>query len=617
MASDAAEVQVEGDAFGSLSVASAVDDVRPPTSYAEELGIETALEEPAELLHDRAQVLWQEGIAKFEGAQFETAEEMFKRTAELHKQGVKAVFGKSMPPAAGDVVDTLAHAYRHHGLDSQAEALYLQMLLWHEATQHFNAENFAASNTLFAFSSYFATIAEASAFLDTLQSRESERPSVHKVEPCLVLLCCDAALAGRALAVILRLLGSDDTKPDADAIDALVHAGAIELIFTAAETHAHDPALITEAFGALRRLVPLETPHRPRMVFWLRQHQAVSWAAGRLNAYQDDAGVQKQGCLFLACVAHGDMGVQQELLQLGAVHSILDLPERMPSTGAAAVELLIILLSAPAWMDPLVEQSQEDALKFYLRVMHLKPDRLPVAYAALEVVKQHGSTKQTLNGNSRHELLVQENAVSRIISTLQPSARGAPPPLKLVVGALEVLWGMTSEYNDFCRDFAEMDGIPLLAHAMDTHLQKLEVQRASAGLIRNTAFDHEGRKSIFVRNGFVERLLAALRMFSKDPRLPEEVFAALKNVVSSAPFALVRCKGLQAVLSVLAKGNLTDAAWVQGAHLLGIYTTAPELIREMQSVGAAEILKNLPLPAIGSVPGPYYGELLRQLTGGK
>ena len=33
--------------------------------------------------------------------------------------------------------------------------LYLQMLLWHEATQHFKAENFAAANTLFSFGSYF------------------------------------------------------------------------------------------------------------------------------------------------------------------------------------------------------------------------------------------------------------------------------------------------------------------------------------------------------------------------------------------------------------------------------------------------------------------------------
>jgi hypothetical protein len=262
-------------------------------------------------------------------------------------------------------------------------------------------------------------------------------------------------------------------------------------------------------------------------------------------------------------------------------------------------------------MDPLVESSQEDALKFYLRVMHLKPDRLPVAYAALEVVRLHG------NGTSRHELLIQESAVARILSTLQPSAAGTAPPVKLVIKAMEVLWGLTSENNTFCRDFAELDGIPLLASAMDIHAEKLEVQRASAGLIRNTAFDHEGRKSVFVRNGFVERLLTALRRFAADPRLPEEVFGALKNVVSSAPFALVRCKGLQAVLGVLAKGNLTDAAWVQGAQLLGIFTTAPELIREMQSVGAAEILKNLPLPAVGSVPGPHYGELLRQLTGGK
>jgi hypothetical protein len=604
------------EAASSLGVAP-VTDKDERTEEAESLGIEALVAEPAELLHDRAQFLWQEGIRKFQGAEFETAEEMFKRTAQLHQQGTKAVFGKSAPPAAGDVVDELAHSYRHHGLDAQAEALYLQMLLWHEATQHFNAENFAAANTLFAFSSYFATISEASAFLDTLQSRESDRPSVHKVEPCLVLLCCDAALAGRALAVILRLLGSDDTEADRDAIGTMVQAGAIELIFTAAETHAQDPALIASALGALRRMLPLETPHRARMVFWLRQHQAVSWAAGRLTAYQDDLGVQKQGCLFLATIAHGDMGVQQELLQLGAVHSILDLPERMPSTGAAAVELLLTLLSAPAWMDALVESSQEDALKFYLRVMHLKPDRLPVAYAALEVVRLHGSTKQTTNGTNRHDLLVQESAVSRILSTLEPSARGTAPPVKLVILALEVLWTLTAENSDFCRDFAELDGIPLLSNAMDIHAEKLEVQRAAAGLIRHTAQDHEGRKSIFVRKGFIERLLTALRRFTTDPRLPEEVFGALKNVVSSAPYALVRCKGLQAVLGVLAKGNLTDAAWVQGAQLLGLFTDAPELIREMQSAGAAEILKNLPLPAIGSVPGPYYSELLRQLTGGK
>jgi hypothetical protein len=323
--------------------------------------------------------------------------------------------------------------------------------------------------------------------------------------------------------------------------------------------------------------------------------------------------VQKQGCLFLACVAHGDMGVQQELLQLGAVHTILDLPERMPSTGAAAVELLTTLLSAPAWMDPLVESSQEDALKFYLRVMHLKPDQLPVAYAALEVVRLYGCSKTTQNGVSRHDLLMQESAVARILSTLHLS----PTPVKLVIAALEVLWAMTAENSAFAQQFAELEGIPLLAAAMDSNPENLQVQRAAAGLIRNAALDHEGRKSIFVRNGFVERLLTALRRFATDPRLPEEVFGALKNVVSSAPFALVRCKGLQAVLGVLAKGNLTDAAWVQGAHLLGIFTVAPELIREMQSVGAAEILKNLPLPAVGSVPGPYYGELLRQLTGGK
>jgi len=582
-------------------------------------GLDYHVEEPAELLHDRAGFLWLEGIQKFEAAEFETAEEMFKRTARLHKDGTKAVFGQTTPPAAGDVVDMLAHAYRQHGLDSQAEALYLQMLLWHEATQHFNAENFAASNTLFAFASYFATIAEASAFLDTLQSRESDRPSVHKVEPCLVLLCCDAALAARALDVILRLLGHDDTEADRDAIDALVQAGAIELIFTAAETHVEDPALISAALAALRRMIPLESPHRARMKFWLQQHGAVSWAAGRLTAHQGDVGVQKQACLFLACVAHGDMGVQQELLQLGAVHSILDLPERMPSTGAAAVELLVTLLGAPNWMEPvgLVESSQEDAIKFYLRVMHLKPDRLPVAYAALEVVRLHGTTKTTLNGTNRHELLVQESAVARILATLQVSAAGTAPPVKLIIAALEVLWSLTSENDNFNRDFAELDGILLLAGAMDSHPQKLEVQRAAAGLIRNLAFDHEGRKSTFVRKGFVERLLTALRRFAADPRLPEEVFGALKNVVSSAPFALVRCKGLQAVLGVLSKGNLTDAAWVQGAHLLGIFTTAPELIREMQSVGAAEILKNLPLPPVGSVPGPYYGELLRQLTAGK
>ena len=56
------------------------------------------------------------------------------------------------------------------------------------------------------------------------------------------------------------------------------------------------------------------------------------------------------------------------------------------------------------------------------------------------------------------------------------------------------------------------------------------------------------------------------------------------------------------VMGILSRPGLPDAAWVQGLHLLRIYTEHPELLKELHC--AVEDTWSAPLPPASLPPGP-------------
>jgi len=492
-------------------------------------------------------------------------------------------------------LSSLAVAYVDQYQPEEAEALYLRMLAWREGVEQYRTGQFDVADKLFQKSPEYASVEDATWFLNRLRPDDG-----HVVSEVVGLLALGNQVAAKAAVAVYTLALKPKQRP------RITDCGGLELVAKAVATHPENAELQAAGCGALKLLCRghAKAPRNKRALMdTLGGAEAL---ATSMRSHPQDPEVQREACGAMHAAASQHPAGARRFVEIDGMVLCIDAIVGCPNdaaVGDAACRALGALQCAGQASAGIADAAAEDFEAVWdarlrsergrclayseaeLR-RYLPCDDIPVIQALLNAV-----TVLLEDASVRHRALT---VVEPVVAAMKKYPAQAP----VQVPACGILWHLTAGHlsrGEAAAMVADSGGVLALVQAMRDLPCNAELQRLAISATQRVAFGNDPHKTLAVQAGAVPATVTAMLRYPRDAQLQEDAIGCLTSLCDLIGRAatLARLGGIEAIIAAMQRHGHVGHVGELGCIILCIFCDDAGLRHQMISSGAKDIAKTL------------------------
>eukprot|EP00441_Pelagodinium_beii_P018060 CAMPEP_0197657502 /NCGR_PEP_ID=MMETSP1338-20131121/44669_1 /TAXON_ID=43686 ORGANISM="Pelagodinium beii, Strain RCC1491" /NCGR_SAMPLE_ID=MMETSP1338 /ASSEMBLY_ACC=CAM_ASM_000754 /LENGTH=874 /DNA_ID=CAMNT_0043233893 /DNA_START=58 /DNA_END=2682 /DNA_ORIENTATION=- len=493
-------------------------------------------------------------------------------------------------------MDLLAAAHEDSNDAQRAEALYLRMLAWREASEQYETGNFAVAAMLFEKSPNYRSVEDATWFLQTLRPDDG-----HAAMEAVGLLALGEEVAAKAAVAVWTLALRQNQR------EKLAEVGGVELLAKAVAFHAENAELQAAGCGALRLLCTgnrLAGRNRRQLIGHLHGAESICQA---MRTHPDDPEVLREACGALRAAASKNPAGARRIIENEGFNLCLQaIDSGDEAVGSMACKALsafkcaaqVGFKSNEAQAENL-EAVWEAKLRSEIEAALVSCDEKMREFLGVgdRVVLQSllGAVSIFVeDGNVRHKALP---LVEPVIACMQmfPGLDKVQAPGCCILWSLTIGGEVGPSRERGVVQVASCGGMGPLCQAMRDLPCHAQLQRMAAGAIRNMCYGNDRNKTLAVRAGSIPAIVTAMQRFTKDADLQEQSIGALTSLCDTVGRASVasRLGGIHAIIGALKRHGQAGHLAELGCILLCMLCDDEQLRKQIQDAGAMSVAKAL------------------------